>query len=401
MPSGHVIHFYIYDTGGDVDLGTVGTIADEHPFFEELEIRKTAPKYVNLPRPLTVRFPTQTLMTSVGPVVAEISARIFALGAVSIAIRFPFTVPEIADLVDWGTIRVARETAPAAAGPSVAADPPVAAMPGSDRGAAGATAPASGPEFQSLETVARARYDSLMGTLRSSLRDTYVVQVEPEPYVVYALTDAGASPDALLADHRRPLAGLLAGERDWKRLATEEVEDNLRYWFRYFADDLAIVDWDYALLVEPSGKYEDVLYILELANLQLLELRTYDRYLDDVLEKAYDDLDDFHARGGLFKSARDIQRHLSEIRVDLSRVTEAAENMAKIFGDYYLGKLHAGAVKRFHIADWERTVQGKLAALNDLYAVATHEVEHRRALLLESAIVLLFVLDIIFIIFWK
>jgi len=43
--------------------------------------------------------------------------------------------------------------------------------------------------------------------------------------------------------------------------------------FSYYTDDLTILTWDNALVVEPSPGDTDVQYILEFANAQLLELR--------------------------------------------------------------------------------------------------------------------------------
>jgi hypothetical protein len=195
----------------------------------------------------------------------------------------------------------------------------------------------------------------------------------------------------------RLLAGIVASERRPERLSDEEVHDNLRTWFRYYVDDLVIVDWDRALVVEPSGKYDDVLTVMETANLELLELRAYDRYLDTVLEEAYEDLTRFYGRGGLFRSARNVQEELSNARIDLVRVTDTINNIGKIFGDYYLAKLHVGLAERFHLKEWETIVREKMATLNELYTLASHEVEHRRGMAIELSIVALFIVDLVLI----
>ena len=50
--------------------------------------------------------------------------------------------------------------------------------------------------------------------------------------------------------------------------------------------DLTVIDWDAALVVNLTGYVDDVLYALELANLQLEEFRVMDRRLDDYLDGA-------------------------------------------------------------------------------------------------------------------
>ena len=51
-----------------------------------------------------------------------------------------------------------------------------------------------------------------------------------------------------------------------------------------------VVDWDAALIIDEPQNFDETLYVMELANLQLAELEAYDRILDDSLERAYRDL---------------------------------------------------------------------------------------------------------------
>jgi hypothetical protein len=246
----------------------------------------------------------------------------------------------------------------------------------------------------SFEGIARDLVDTLRLRLAPALHETYESTVEPEPYQVIVLTETDLPAHQLFTEERILLAGLVTGERKPERLSVDEVRDNLRSWYTYYADDLVIVDWDRALIVEPSGKYDDVLRVIESANLELLELRAYDKYLDAVLERSYDDLSRFYGRGGLFRSARNVQEELSEARIDLVRVTDTINNIGKIFGDYYLAKLHLGLAERFHLNEWESIVREKMATLNELYTLASHEVEHRRGIALETIVVVLFVMDL-------
>jgi len=359
---GEVVYLFLFDTGSEVKLEQVGELLNKHPDFAPFDIHKLTPRYVNLPKPLRLNFAPILAETNLGTLQFEMTARIYEIGAVAFTLRTRFEVAEVADLIPLGRLRLKE--------------------PGGD---------------VSLETLCRGYFEEMLAGMRDALVEPYDVVAEPETYTVYVITEGVPDVDFLLAEDPRAMAALLSGERSPERLGPEEVNDNLRYWYRYFENDLVVVDWEYALVVEPTGRYEDVLSIFELANLQLLELRVYDHYLDTVLDKAYDDLEDFFSRGGIFKSARDVQIALAEARIDLTRVTESIDNIGKIFGDWYLAKLYLGVSERFHLKDWEKTVQDKLEAVEKLYALATHEVEHRRAVLLESLIVLLFVLDLLLI----
>ncbi|HLE96873.1 MAG TPA: hypothetical protein VI997_05830 [Candidatus Thermoplasmatota archaeon] len=357
---GEIVWTYVYDTGGELDLRRVGEIVQRTPAFERIEARLHAPRNVSLPRPLALRFPASIRDTDHGRRSFEASARIYSIGAVAVTIRTAFEAKDFGELRSLGTLQLV--------------------------GMAGG---------EPVEAFARSLYDEVHRGLEGAIVEPYGVAMAAETYQVFCVTEPDVSAGSLLQKERRAMAALLANEPDPARLGPEEVEDNLRYWYRYYEDDLVIADWDYALVVEPTGRYEDTLFVMELANLQLLELRTYDAYLDGVLDRAYEDLDRFHKPGGIFRSARDLQEDLSEARIDLIRVSDDIDNIGKIFGDWYLAKLYLGLTQRFHLADWQRALDSKLQALNGVYTIASHEVEHRRGVLLESMIVLLFVLDLV------
>ena len=70
------------------------------------------------------------------------------------------------------------------------------------------------------------------------------------------------------------VAPLLLGES--RPLSVEARRELLPHRFSYYGDDLAILTWDSALVVEPGEHDTDLQYVLEFANAQLLELRYYD-----------------------------------------------------------------------------------------------------------------------------
>ncbi|HUR69200.1 MAG TPA: hypothetical protein VM370_08135 [Candidatus Thermoplasmatota archaeon] len=359
MYVGELVFSYLYDLGGEVRLQDAAKLLASDIAAERVEPRKNAPSYVEFVRPMLFRHPTRSVETEKGLLQVGIESRIYAIGAVGVTLRVPFEHASLDDVNELTFVRL--------------------------------------PDGTSLEAIAKGIADELTESLRTVLIETYDADVEPETYLVIVLTQTPRPTWELFEKEAQTLAGVLAGEKRPERLSDEEVRDNLRTWFSYYQDDLVVVDWDRALIIEPSGKYDDTLAVMEAANLQLLELRAYDKYLDDVLEDAYEDISRFYGRGGLFRSARGVQQELSNARIDLVRVTDTINNIGKIFGDYYLAKLHLGLQERFHLHEWETIVREKMATLNELYTLASHEVEHRRGVVLESMIVLLFVVDLVLI----
>jgi hypothetical protein len=355
------VYYFIHDLGARVDLDKVKNVLDEVPEFAETEVQKAAPRYVELPRPLVARFPPIEMETTSGPLTIQTLTRIYDVGAVTVRFRVPFQEPSFADLHQYLNLQVV----------------------------------AAGGEKMSLRDYAVRFVRPLRDNLQAALVEPYDVRAAPEEYTVLAITDAEYTPKELMKDHRARLAALLSNEPRADKLSAKEVEDNLKFWFSYYDDDLVIIDWDNALIFDKPGKYEDVLLVMELANIQLLELRTYDTYLDSVLQKSYADLERFMDKRQLFASPADLVKELSDARIDLTRVTDTIENIGKLFGDYYLAKVYVALTERFHIQEWEKAVNEKLKTLNDLYAMAAHEVETRRVLFLEVLVVLLFVIDLV------
>jgi hypothetical protein len=357
---GEVVSYFVYDLGARVNLERVQRVLDEVPEFPAISLQKAAPRYVELPRPLVARFDPIALETTLGPRRVEAVAKIFDIGAVSIQLRIPFEVATLQELHPYLNL--------------------VVSVDGRKMGL-----PAYAAEF----------FQPIREGLLGAMVEPYNVRTEPEEYTVVCLTDSPYTPKELLRDQRPRLAALLSNELRADKLSPHEVEDNLRYWYTYYDDDLVVVDWDYAFLMDKEGKYEDVLFVMELANVQVLELRTYDAYLDRILDKSYADLERFVTGRGLFASPAGLMKELSDARIDITRVADSIENIGKLFGDYYLAKIYLALTHRFHIPQWERAVSEKLRTLNELYGMASHEVQARRGLTLEVLIVLLFVIDLV------
>ena len=158
--------------------------------------------------------------------------------------------------------------------------------------------------------------------------------------------------------------------------------------------DLVVIDWDAALIVDLAGPADDVLYVLEVANLQLEEFRVMDQTLDRYLNEAYEDLE---RRGTvtLFGSTSAVLRKLRWFRMDLAKLADEVTNITKFVGDWYLARVYLGVRERFHLDGWRNSVEHRLAQLDELYSVAREEVFERRLLWLELLMAFFFAIDII------
>jgi hypothetical protein len=208
------------------------------------------------------------------------------------------------------------------------------------------------------------------------------------------LVDGSSTAPELLA--HAPLPELLLGETSSVALSSPEREDVLSHHFTYLDDDLAVLHWNSAFVLEPSG-VEDIPDLLEFATAHLLELRYYDDLLDRELHRIYDELE----AGGspvvnmLTRRYRKLQRRTAALLLEISEMIERLENAVKIVGDFYLARLYQSAVRRFRLPAWQETVLRKQRLLSEVNDLIGDAADTSRGEVLEMAIILLIVWEIV------
>lgn len=205
--------------------------------------------------------------------------------------------------------------------------------------------------------------------------------------------DPPAAAQAVLG--RAPLARLLLGETSATPLSEAEEADVLKHHFSYLADDLAVVDWNSAFLLEPSG-VADIADLLEFATAHLLELRYYDALLDRELQGIYAEMQAGRGPQRLFtRRYGKLQRRTAALLLELSEMIERLENGVKIVGDFYLARVYQAAVRRFRLPSWQENVLRKQRLLADVHRLLDEATGVRRAELLEFTIILLILWEIL------
>jgi hypothetical protein len=220
--------------------------------------------------------------------------------------------------------------------------------------------------------------------------------MQAEAYTVFCLAALpGVEGQVVRAEdwlkaNRRRVAALLMQEENAESLSEQEVSESTELYLSYYGDDLVVVDWDSAVVVGQQDSLDDVLHIMELANVQLVELAAYDRTLDEALQFAYSDMNK-EAAG----STRKMLQNLRELRIDLARISDELSNITKFFGDWHLAKTHRSLADRFHLGDWQRVIGEKTRTLDGLYQILLQNRFNMWMFVLEVTIVLLFIIDLI------
>ena len=179
------------------------------------------------------------------------------------------------------------------------------------------------------ERVTRLR-SALVKPYTDLLNEDYcIIQVEP-------FADAAA----VLAECGPAIAQIVRGESI--PMSAAENQEILESSISYYPNDLLVVGWMAAFLVDNEEGAAPAIQLLEYANVQLLEFRYYDELLSRVLAEVYKMLEH---RGGIFqrwRMSREAER-LNTIRLDITELTERMDNSIKFLSEPRL----AGSGQRF------------------------------------------------------
>jgi hypothetical protein len=193
---------------------------------------------------------------------------------------------------------------------------------------------------------------------------------------------------------RVDLIPLLSGET--RALSEKTKADLLKKSFSYYENDLVVVTWDRAFIYEPHSD-SDVADIIEVANAQLLEFRYYDELLDDELPRMYEMVKETRKATNLHAPRRyaDLARRLYTLVAEVTELTEKADNVLQVTEDVYLARIYLASLEIFRVPTVSAAVDRKLSIMRDTYAALYAEASGSRGELLEIAVVVLILIEII------
>ena len=187
-----------------------------------------------------------------------------------------------------------------------------------------------------------------------------------EEYVAVCVAATGP-PAEFVEEHRDLLAHLLRQEA--AEVSRSEAERILTSRVQYSEHDLAIIDWDGALLIDAGGEFESDLAIIKLGNTQLVRYRMLSDRIDAQLREM---------RTLLVSRRRPIARRrvlqdILETRLQLLLDYETVEQLVLLIGDWYTAELYRVVVDEFYIDEWKAAVRAKL---DELQSIASSASEH-------------------------
>src|SRR5262249_9759954 len=88
-------------------------------------------------------------------------------------------------------------------------------------------------------------------------------------------------------------------------------------------------------------------------------------------------------------------RELGELKVEANGLFERTGNVLKLVGDQYLARVYRLLAGRFHLQEWERSIQRKLEVLEGVYGVVSDQAGHFRTEFLEVIVIVLIFTEIV------
>ncbi len=351
IAAGAVRAFYLFDVADTINLAALRTVEGEGFTPADIPLRPHQSSG-------SLQFPTPPLVArfaegKLGDLSYSLRAKFFDYGVISLRYDFPFAgawedLEEIAS-----RIRRNEELLAAA-----------------------------------NQTVAR-----ICDELNGALDDRHAPLVEDYLIIEVDRFEPRLDAELLLHDHSEAMANILLGESG--SLSQGEIEESLRTRFSYYADDLTIVQWDTAFVYDRRESSDAIADILEFANSQLLELRTYDALLDRELDTIYAEQPGQRARSVLGRREADLAANVRYLIVDVLELIDRSSNALKVVGDAYYARIYRAAGTRLGLADWQRQIDSKLASVGDIYRFFIDQARGRRDDFLEVIVILLIAIEVV------
>jgi hypothetical protein len=288
----------LYDIAEEFDVVKLRGLLGTEPPVRSPEFKLPAPGYVRFERaPITETCEPIQLATGE---TAHASLRYFDYGVVSLEVELPFET-------DWpGLIALSNRWI----------------------------------EAGEVEQRGLKHVRERMTRLAPALSKPYAEWIDEAYYVVElrAVHDVAGRRllgQELLAEYGAEISLVIRGET--QALSEAEQKEVLASSLSYYPSDLLVAGWLAAIVYDSAEGAAPMIQLLEYANTQLLEYRRYDEILTALLKDTYALLE---RRRGLFsrwRLARDAE-HLNRLRLDVTELTERADNAIKFLSDMFYAR---------------------------------------------------------------
>lgn len=234
--------------------------------------------------------------------------------------------------------------------------------------------------------------DELHATLAPAIeRQNPTIRLEDYTILVIERLEAG-TPASRLARHPILLRTAL-GER--KPLS--ETVQSLATTLSYYEDDLILLTWGTAIVIEPdAAARDDATLLLEFANVQLLAFRSYDDEVARDLRRITPRI--ARTRRPLWlrlQSSSSFLREIYALIADITDTSARVENALKVTEDVYWNRVYSAAITVLRVEAWRAGIAETLGVLRQTASLLRDEAQAAWASLLEVLVIVLIAVELV------
>ena len=236
-------------------------------------------------------------------------------------------------------------------------------------------------------------------------RDTYTALLQPamerpyplggraEDYAILLIERLGVGTAAAQLARDPVILRTALGER--KPLSASAAQ--LATSFSYYEDDLIVLTWGAAVVVEPDATArEDVALLLEFANVQLLAFRSYDAEVErDLTQVARRVARSRRPRWPVLFSSERFLREIHSLIADITETSARVENALKVTEDVYWNRVYAAALATLKVDLWRTGIAETVVVLRETAALLRDEAQEAVAIWLEVLVIVLIAIELV------
>lgn len=355
IKKGKILVYRVYDIGSEIDLDKVEALFEDKKFKERFKLdRKHNSSLIISSSPVSIQLGSKNIQLMEREVLSEITAKVWHFGTVSLCFQIPIeegtTWPDLVKAASWLE------------------------------------------KDQGIEAFARVQSREFQKDIEGAITRPNEWMMF-EDYITYFIQELDGFEGRIVnLPEKVDIPALILAEP--KDILSESMKKSImENVYQYTKDDLVVVDWNSALVVEPNGSM-DVPLVIEFALNQLLEMRFYDDILDQRLNTLYNDV--VGRKKGLFSNSYSkLAEEAGQMYLEISEIVENVENSFKTVGDFYLATIFRATSKRFRFDDWQKSINEKLGNLAEISRLLHSEVNESRNQLMEVIIVILITIEVI------
>lgn len=353
---GKILLYRVFDIGEEIDLEKTEKILIENPTSRSrFRLKKINQQAVIVSNdPLSIGLGPYQFTTKNQEFTAELSAKLWDFGTISLT--FEFAIPENTTFDELRRLSAIIQ------------------------------------DYEELDNYARARAREFTTQIKEAMAKINDWEVY-EDYTLFFIEKLSHTPEDLNSIlYQEEIASLVLNEEKASLSAqfTQKIYDSK---LQYYKNDLALIDWNSAFIIEPSGSL-DIPDVIEFALNQLLEMRYYDDLLDKKLRAIYSaiELKDVSIFSGRYN---DLVLEAGQKYIEIAEIVESVENSLKVIGDLYHSIVFRTASNKFRFTDWQSSIDNKLDNLADICKLLLDNINHKRSYILELIVIALISVELI------